>query len=241
MPAIPSTGANVVDRLGVLAVASTAAAMVAASSGLPSSAASTWRARNGVGATDPMATRTSHSRPSAKRAPRATETVEISSAGRGPDLRNRLTKSGAGRSNTTAVSSSSARLTVLPGPTKKPSSGTRRVRYGAVAPAGQFGRGAQGQQRRDRVAGRRRVADVAAHGGRIADLLAGEVLGRLGTRGRDVGERGVAADGADRRCGTDANLVTRGLDAVQPFDATKVQQFRLVLAGAGFGLRCEVP
>ena len=107
--------------------AATAAAMDAASSGLPSSAASTWRARNGVGATEPMATRTLLSNPSAMRAPRASETVEISSAGRGPDLRNLPTKSAAGRSKTTAVSNSSGSLTVLPGLTKNRSSGISRV------------------------------------------------------------------------------------------------------------------
>src|SRR5487761_2377320 len=112
--------------------------------------------------------------------------------------------------------------------------------HGAVAPACEFDRGAQYQQGRDHIAGRRGVAQVATHRRRVANLLAGEMLGRLDQNGRDCSERGVAADFADRRQGTDANLVTCGFNAAQSFDAANVQQFRFVLAHAGLGLWCEV-
>ena len=63
-----------------------AAAMVAASSFLPSSASSVAQPHTGVGATAPKATRTCESLPSFSMPPTPMEIAEMSSAGRVPNL-----------------------------------------------------------------------------------------------------------------------------------------------------------
>ncbi len=108
------------------AACSDALAISDSSSRCPSRAASTRSARIGVGAAAPMATRTPCRASFFKTPATPSDIVEISSAGRGPDFRNRAMKPSAGTANSIAVSSSSLRLFVIPGPAKNSAMGMNR-------------------------------------------------------------------------------------------------------------------
>ena len=166
---------------------------------VPRSAASAWRPCTGVGATEPNAMRTSAS---ALRQARRTRPRRSRSRARGAGLAEAGDEVRRQPGEHDRVSSS-RQADGLARPTKTAPAG-RAASAPRRRASGQFDRGVQHQQWRAHVAGRRRVAQVAADRGGVADLVAREALGGLGEHRRHRGEPGVAADVGDGGCRADA-------------------------------------
>jgi hypothetical protein len=105
---------------------------------------------------------------------------------------------------------------------------------------GQLDAGVEHQQRHQGVAGRRGVADVAADGAGIADLVAGEMVAGLDQQRQVLAHQRVLHDLGDGGERADADFLALQRDAGHLRNAADVHQGLAELDAAGLALRHQV-